>query len=614
MQDEFKIKRILEQLESIRKEVSAMQSVPNPEPEPVHDPVPREIEVPAPAPESREPDAMEGVWAKMKDWIFVRGEFAPKGMTREFAIATRWLTSIGSILLVGAIVYFLMLAIDKGWIEPASRVYGMMAWGVAGTACGAWLKPRSERYAILCDMCTAIGLVSLYLSLGLGHRFFDPPVIESAHAAFVGLLATTIAAGTLSVRLRSRTIAYLALAGGFLVPIICSFSNHYIQLYSYLFALSLGAISVAIMRGWTAYGFAAIMVALGMSCTGQGAAEAVVQYVFIFVQFIQFMALCAVASERRANANRSPIWAAAALMSLVSFGYSSAVLGNHFGSNECQACHFLTWTVVFSSFAFASHSRNWGGTPVMIFFAFVSAVLAICTICIKCWKLDVATDVLVFSVFAAILVELGTRNREKSLQILSLVFAAALSLIGPYLYAINIHQYGHGYASGLVARIQCLWSVSALIWFAACRLVAPGMYLHEIRRHALAAAFGMVFLVLTFECHYFGQEFLPSLRGGFMTIAWAIVASLLLFIGIVCRKRWSRLAGLGILAASVAKLLLADTSSLATPVRIGVFAAVGVMLIVGAFLYLKFNSRFEEMDQGTSRPACRNQGDCSEVP
>ena len=98
-----------------------------------------------------------------------------------------------------------------------------------------------------------------------------------------------------------------------------------------------------------------------------------------------------------------------------------------------------------------------------------------------------------------------------------------------------------------------------------------------------------------------------------MTIAWAIVASLLLFIGIVCRKRWSRLAGLGILAASVAKLLLADTSSLATPVRIGVFAAVGVMLIVGAFLYLKFNSRFEEMDQETSRPACRNQGDCSRI-
>ena len=58
--------------------------------------------------------------------------------------------------------------------------------------------------------------------------------------------------------------------------------------------------------------------------------------------------------------------------------------------------------------------------------------------------------------------------------------------------------------------------------------------------------------------------------------------------------RMARLVGLGVLAASVVKLLVFDTARLATPGRVGVFAAVGVLLIAGAFLYLKFKSAFEE--------------------
>ena len=60
--------------------------------------------------------------------------------------------------------------------------------------------------------------------------------------------------------------------------------------------------------------------------------------------------------------------------------------------------------------------------------------------------------------------------------------------------------------------------------------------------------------------------------------------------------------GLGILALSVAKLMLVDTSSLATPGRVGVFAAVGALLIAGAFLYLKFRNRFEEAGAEARRP------------
>ena len=58
----------------------------------------------------------------------------------------------------------------------------------------------------------------------------------------------------------------------------------------------------------------------------------------------------------------------------------------------------------------------------------------------------------------------------------------------------------------------------------------------------------------------------------------AVVALAFLSAGIVCRRRLPRLAGLWVLAAAVAKLLLLDTASLPTPSRVGVFGLVGVVL------------------------------------
>ena len=257
------------------KERLPQEAVPQPEPAPVSgfqparvpEPTPEPVPAPAPEPMNRpvvrdEPEmsAFDIFWAKFEDWFCVRGDFAPKGTTREFAVATRWLTRVGAVLLVGAIAYFLVLAIDKGWIGPVQRVYGMMAWGVIGTVFGTWLKLKSERYAILGEVCAAVGLVALYLSFGLGHRYFKPPVIASGYVAFAGLFVATITAGALSVRLKSLMIAGLALVGGFLVPTICSFTDHDVQLHVYLFLLSIGTCAVACLRGWTLYGFAGIVV------------------------------------------------------------------------------------------------------------------------------------------------------------------------------------------------------------------------------------------------------------------------------------------------------------------------------------------------------------------
>ena len=472
MQDEVKINRILLQLEEIRREVKSMLPPPKPtlKAKPAAVPV-QKTALPASDPA---PTTMERFWSNVEDWFLVRGVFAPKGVTREFAVATRWLTRVGSVLLAGAIAYFLMLAIDKGWIGPSQRVYGMMAWGVAGAAFGTWLKMKSERYAILGEVCAAVGLVALYLSFGLGHRYFRPTVIDSGCFAFAGLFAATAAAGVLSVRLKSLMIACLALAGGFLVPTICSFANHDVQLHLYLVVLSLGACAVAYFRNWPLYGFIAIAVSAALS-TAQAECRILAYFVHVLC-FSLFVFTAAWASLRHGETARRLCWGTVAFAGICSFCYASEVVSyaDVAWRSGVLMLHRLVWCGAFAALAVLSRRFAWGGRPGVI------------------------------------------------------------------------------------------------------------------------ASLALTFLVVTVASYHFGAEFLPFLRGGFVTIVWSAIASAFLSIGIVRRIREARLVGLWLLAVSVVKLLLFDTSTLATTGRVGVFAAVGVLLIAGAFLYLKFKSRFEE--------------------
>ena len=80
--------------------------------------------------------ALDVFWGKVDDWLFVRGSFAPMGMTREFAIATRWLVRIGILMLVASIVYFVKLSIDCGWMGPTGRVVATLFWGAVAAAAG----------------------------------------------------------------------------------------------------------------------------------------------------------------------------------------------------------------------------------------------------------------------------------------------------------------------------------------------------------------------------------------------------------------------------------------------------------------------------------------------
>lgn len=139
--------------------------------------------------------------------------------------------------------------------------------------------------------------------------------------------------------------------------------------------------------------------------------------------------------------------------------------------------------------------------------------------------------------------------------------------------------------TGFALRLVRIWTLPAAVAFIGWR---------RSMRPLLVIAGVAAFLLLTGEAHLFGRAYLPALKGGTVTMAWTLTASGLLWGGILVRQHATRLTGLTLLGVSVLKLLFFDTIGLPVAARVALFALVGVLLMVGAFLYMKFKGRFEE--------------------
>ena len=170
-----------------------------------------------------------------------------------------------------------------------------------------------ERYAALGEVCTALGTVALYLSFGLGHRLYDPPVIGSSAVAFVGLVAATVAAGSLSVCQRSLTIAVLGLAGALMVPMIV----HVNRLDAYLLVVALGACVVAHLRQWTTYAFAAIVAAFAIVQFSWPGDEWIAKWIFHSTLYLLTLAVTLGGARSRSRAANNLCWTFVASAAIV---------------------------------------------------------------------------------------------------------------------------------------------------------------------------------------------------------------------------------------------------------------------------------------------------------
>jgi hypothetical protein len=85
-----------------------------------------------------------------------------------------------------------------------------------------------------------------------------------------------------------------------------------------------------------------------------------------------------------------------------------------------------------------------------------------------------------------------------------------------------------------------------------------------------------------------------KLSSGHITIAWSLLALGTFLFALVIGERSFRLAGLGLLLVSVAKILLMDVWALAPPDRYVTLIVLGTALLAVSFLYTRFSEKIRK--------------------
>lgn len=544
-----------------------------------------------------QPTALDVFWKKVEDWFAVRGEFAPRGVTHEFAFATRWLVRVGVALVSASIVYFVKLSVDRGWMGPAGRVAMTVFWGSVASVGGAYLVKRT-RYGVIGHAVAALGVVALYVGFGLGHRFFDPPVIPSAPLAFAALFGVTLYAGFTAVVMPSPFIAVMALLGGYAVPVIAGRdTGSPFGLCAYLLLIDAMAFYVARFRRWSALDFLSATVAYATMfvwCGGHArlaTGPALAVFAFFTAVHAIYMFGVVIDSGKRGKAGNAIAFAGLAVNACAYLSY----LASHFRagfSSEFAGLVFLALVAAYVSVAaYGKRSGRLDGTAVNVILVFALAFLSIAPLLLfgsPWWSVS-------WCAIAVAASEAEARTHERILGCLSIVvfaLAAAYGIFGvaPEAYETTVcgGLQTAGYWKAMALRSVRIWTLP----------VAAALIGRRSRGWLYRVACVMGFALYTLEAQAFGAAYLPSLGGGMVTVAWFLLAFVGVYAGIVRRMRAVRIWALSLLGVSVAKLLLCDTARLATPARVALFALCGVLLIVGAFLYIKFRERFVENEEG----------------
>jgi len=160
---------------------------------------------------------------------------------------------------------------------------------------------------------------------------------------------------------------------------------------------------------------------------------------------------------------------------------------------------------------------------------------------------------------------------------------------------------GPGYAL-LDAGLRAVDFGAVIAFLAVAVGVTAGPRVAEARTLLAVACLGTLFAYLTLETNSFLAAYYPGLRAGGVSIVWALFALSLVLAGIARNVGPLRWTGLVLFAIVSGKVFLHDLASLDTFWRIVAFLILGVVLIAGSFVYLRFREKFVVAPGGDTTP------------
>ncbi|MCA9079511.1 MAG: DUF2339 domain-containing protein [Planctomycetaceae bacterium] len=119
---------------------------------------------------------------------------------------------------------------------------------------------------------------------------------------------------------------------------------------------------------------------------------------------------------------------------------------------------------------------------------------------------------------------------------------------------------------------------------------------------------GLLFLFSSLEVNTVLEHFVPGLRSGGISVLWTVFALSMVFAGIRKHVAALRYVGLALFTIVAVKVFLFDLSSLDQIYRIVAFLIMGVLVLTGSFVYLKYRQNFADEESGDESTEEQSQG------
>jgi uncharacterized membrane protein len=545
------IERRLARLERLLRVEEPAAPVPAPPAAPMHPPV-----APPPAP-SREP---------------VR---APD-VNLEELFGGRVLAWLGGSAVVLGAVFFLVMAVSRGWIDEPTRVVLAFLGSSVLLGVALWLhEQKGQTQASLA--LAAASFASLYASLVVGTVVYDliPDAAGLAIAGLVGAVAAAIA-----VRWSSQVVGGIGILGALLAPVLVGAGTSSASLAFMALAL-VAAVAVLTWQEWAWLAFGSFVVGVPQLLDWlYGERDHLGAALMVLALFWALYVVAALAHEVRVPTPELRLSSAMLLFADVVLVAGAGWGLLHEAGRTAEATGWVLGVAAAHLALGLATSRGRISPQVgALLLALGTAISAIG------FALALSGPALVvgWAVHAVLLAWVARRTEDERATVGAIGFLA-LALGHVLVFEAPPDALAHGLddaGKGLVGLVV----VAAAAGLCSRLLIGREPPWREILESVAAGL--LVYLVSVGIVDASGATAAGGTQGGQLLLSafWSATGVAAVVAGLVADRRRLRLGGLGLLGIAIFKVFLVDLATLESIYRVGSFVGLGLLLIGCAFAY-----------------------------
>lgn len=492
-----------------------------------------------------------------------------------------WLIKLGALLLLIGFGWLATYAFLNNWIGPMGRIALGIVAGTLFLLFGWW---RMKRYIEQGSVFLVLGSTTILLTLFAAREIYD--FFTPLSALAIMFLSTAFVA-LASVQYRYRSLAFVSLILAGVAPLLTNAPQaDYVGLFSYLFAVVLGAIWITLITGQRELTTAALLLIAFYSLPHLASfttqdRDALLLFAYGFAALFFITNTAGILKLKGRDAVPDLVTAAGNGMFLLTWIMTAAPA-------EWRSLIISAWMVVFAIGAFAIFTMTGRREPLYVYAGVAIGFLAAATAA----ELDGATLTIAYTIESAAIAVLthlivrDVRIAERVSALFILPVALSLgSIVSPAWATGVIHE------DFFVILLLALSLFGVGLFF-----MRPAGESEDRESKQLNALLFIVGSVYAYALLWLSLHAALTNDDSAVMIAlivYTIVSLVCYFYGLAKGKKGLQIYGGALLGLVVGRLLLVDVWKMELTGRIITFFLIGALLVSTAFLGRKKKERIE---------------------